>query len=474
MLHRSVRWLTVLSLALGVFAFPSHAQMASAYNQAAQAYRQAAAKCTGTQQQCYLANAAYYDCLAAQLGPNGGQCTQPPSTNCPANGTSTSTGGATSVTIPGTTPGLSPKAVQIQQLGNLGIGLLQMWANKQAEKAAQQQQAQENQEQEEEQQQIGAQQQAIQQSNQDALGLLADSAGLLASSNVPGKVDFGLPLSTSDNALDSLVDAASNPSNSSDALDSLLDATNAPLSSQDALDSLVDAASNPSNPSNALDSLVDATAALPSGVSDATMPSTQANADSAPSPLGSASLQLAQSVDDSVATDGPGLVKLAMANSGDAAIEAFNESLDMGESAVSKTETVAAVTTYGWNKLTGQTTTEEDQQAATAGLNYVGNAALQGTPVAQAIIGQNIVAIEALAPKPMAVLSNAMAASVSGQPYDETTDLKNIEYLSASSFLPSYVQRLANVATSAQRFYQVAASSLSNFFFCGDHYYCVN
>jgi hypothetical protein len=472
---RTVRWLTLLGLGLSLFASASHAQMASAYNQAAQAYREAAAKCSGAQQQCYLANATYYECLAAQLGPNGPtSCPQPSSTNCgPAGGTSTS-GGAAGLSIPGATAGLTPRAAQIQQLGNLGLGLLQMWEDKQAQRAAHDLQAQNDQEQREEQLQIEAQEQAVQQSNQDALNLLADSSGLLASSSVPGEFAVGFPLSSSNNALDSLVDATSSPSSPSNALDSLLDATSAPSNAQGALDSLVDATSSPSSSSNALDSLVEASAALPPGASDITTPATQAGVvSSGPSPLGAASLQLAQAVDDSVATDGPGLVKLAMANSGDTSIEALNESLEIGESAVSKGETVAAVATYAWNKFAGQTTAQEDQQAATAELNYVGNTALRGTPVAQAIVGQNIVAIEALAPKPMAVLNNAMAAFDSNQPYDETTDLKNIEYISSSSFLPVPIQHLANVTISVQKLYSVVASSFSNFLSCGS-YDCVN
>jgi hypothetical protein len=477
MLGRTVRWLTVLGLGLGVFPSASHAQMASAYNQAAQAYREAAAKCTGAQQQCYLANATYYQCLAAQLGPNGpSSCPQPPSSNCsPAGGTSTSGGAAGLSSIPGATAGLTPRAAQIQQLGNLGLGLVQMWADKQAQKAAQDQQSQEAQEQQEEQLQIEAQQQALQQSNQDALNLLAGSAGLLASSIVPGEFDFGSPLPPFNNALDSLVDATSGPSGPSNALDSLVDTTNAPVNPQDALDNLVDATSSTSGPSNALDSLVDASAALPSGGSEATMPATQASADnSSPSQMGSASLQLAQAVDDSLATDGPGLVKLAMANSNDPAIEALNEGFEMGESAVSKGETAVEVATYAWNKFTGQTTAQEDQQAATALLNSSGNAALQGTPVVQAIVSHNLPVVEDLGSKTDALLNNAMAAVDSNQAYDETTDLKSIEYLSSSSLVPDSVLRFANIAMSTQKFIQVGASSFINFFSCGDHYYCVH
>jgi aminoglycoside phosphotransferase (APT) family kinase protein len=185
-------------------------------------------------------------------------------------------------------------------------------------------------------------------------------------------------------------------------------------------------------------------------------------------------IQLAQAMHDSVTTDGPGLVKFAMANSGNTAFEALSQDLEMGGSAVSRVETTVAVATYEWNKFTGQTTAQEDQQAATAGLNYAGNAALQGTPVAQAIVSQNIVAAEVTGSKTDALLNNAMAAVESGHSYDETTDMKNIEYLSTSSLLPSSLVRLANVAMSAQKLYQVAANSLSNFFSCGDHYYCVN
>lgn len=232
MFLRLARFL-LLAFLVTAFARPSHAQFAAAYSQAAQTYRNAAAQCTGAQQQCYLARANYYDCLVASLGPNGRSCTEPPT--CSGSAASGASSQSSSDPISGIIPGPSAKAVEAQQLVNLGMNLLQMLSDRQAQKAAQAQQAQQDQQNALQQQKILAEERAEQLIKQEAQNLLADSADLLASANVPGSP-------TSNNALDSLFNATTSSPNSNSALDNL-----------------IDAATGPSNPSNALDNLVDAT-----------------------------------------------------------------------------------------------------------------------------------------------------------------------------------------------------------------------
>ena len=100
---------------------PAGAQIAAQYKQAAAAYRSAAQQgCDPQYRQCNLRQAAYNDCLAAQLGPNGpATCNEPPqcgNSGCSSGSGATNRGAAQT----------GPASVQqsINQFGQLLQGIL--------------------------------------------------------------------------------------------------------------------------------------------------------------------------------------------------------------------------------------------------------------------------------------------------------------------------------------------------------------
>lgn len=91
MIIRRAVYLLALTFSCATLVTNSSAQcMSCQYQQAAQAYRNAAAQCQNPAgRSCMLANANYYDCVAAQFGPGGASrsCTQPScSTACTGGG----------------------------------------------------------------------------------------------------------------------------------------------------------------------------------------------------------------------------------------------------------------------------------------------------------------------------------------------------------------------------------------------------
>jgi len=113
--------------------FPAYTQQADQYRQAAQAYNDAAAKCQNPAgAMCMRQNAAYYTCIANQLG-GGPTCGNIPtcSTSCTGAGAATAGGTGASGSVPFSPTMLStnPKANAIGNLVGLGVSLLNRRSN---------------------------------------------------------------------------------------------------------------------------------------------------------------------------------------------------------------------------------------------------------------------------------------------------------------------------------------------------------
>lgn len=129
--------LAIPILLISVIGANSQPGIADQYRAAARAYREAAAKCP-QRQSCYLANAAYHDCLAAQLGSGPSrQCAAPTCsmTNPPCSGSSA----ASSVATGATNPSVSSDA-NIQALSETVTGvasLIEGWISDREERRRQ-------------------------------------------------------------------------------------------------------------------------------------------------------------------------------------------------------------------------------------------------------------------------------------------------------------------------------------------------
>lgn len=102
------------------------AQVSDSYRRAAQAYRDAAANSSGSNKQCYLLYASYYDCLSTMSN----SCNRPTCT------IGADTSGTSAVGSSGISSGSSTNQ-QVQQLVNNTFGLIQQIMSDRAERKRQ-------------------------------------------------------------------------------------------------------------------------------------------------------------------------------------------------------------------------------------------------------------------------------------------------------------------------------------------------